>query len=180
MKRANVRRHAIAVLLALPACTTLRPPAPTSPNLVVFRHPSYLDSTGVARRTGTVHVAVRSVERPIEPLVQGMVTILDAARRQLRRGFTNPQGIAAFDTLPAASYTLRVAAIGYGPFELTIPVTPGCATDVEVYLTLQFIGIDPVIVVDPRASRAPVPRLETERSITVSAARSTTTICTGA
>jgi hypothetical protein len=144
---------------------------------VIQRTPVYLDSAGVASSTGQVRVAVRVAPRPTEALSGALVTLLDDQQRSAGRVMVNDAGVATFPRVPAGRYTVRVQRIGYDQFAVTIPVSAGCATDVETYLAMSFIGIEAVVVDTGRGGASNRVTPESPAATRVTGARATVTTC---
>ena len=169
-----IRTLLLVAAAALTACAPVRQSPKGSADIIVVRRTSYLDSAGVARNMGSVRIAVRSVDRPTEPLGQSTIELFDADSRRIRQGITNMSGIVRFDSIPVALYKAQIRRIGYHGFTMPVAVTAGCVVDVEAYLRIAVIGLTmvPVIVADtsnkkPEFVPAPTP----------TPPRSTTTVC---
>jgi hypothetical protein len=142
---------------------------------VVQRSPVYLDSTGLAKRTGQVRVAVRAVARPTENLGDALVSLIDAQNAVVARSNASATATAVFPQVPVGQYRLRVQRIGYDMLEVVVPVSAGCTADVEAYLALQFIGLDAVEVVPSQGGKTT--RASPAPSVRVTGGRATVTVC---
>jgi len=108
---------------------------------MVQRAVSFPDAELAARHLGRVDVAIRSADRPTQALGAALVTLRLADHAPVRRVTQDGDGVARFDTLPSGQYELRVERIGYYAANLVVPITDGCRIDVEVYLSVQFVGL---------------------------------------
>ena len=108
---------------------------------MVQRAVSFPDAELAARHLGRVDVAIRSADRPTQALGAALVTLRLADHPPVRRVTQDGDGVARFDTLPSGQYELRVERIGYYAANLVVPITDGCRIDVEVYLSVQFVGL---------------------------------------
>jgi len=108
---------------------------------MVQRAVSFPDAELAARHLGRVDVAIRSADRPTQALGAALVTLRLADHAPVRRVTQDGDGVARFDTLPSGQYELRVERIGYYAANLLVPITDGCRIDVEVYLSVQFVGL---------------------------------------
>ena len=86
---------------------------------------------------------MRVADRPAQNIQQSTVSIRQADREVRRPMATDARGSARLDSVAVGQYQLIVRAIGYGGARATVPVFPGCRTDVEVYLGIFAIGIAP-------------------------------------
>jgi hypothetical protein len=144
---ARVRR--LGALILLTACIRQRQPSNDGNQetegrapITILRGASYLSSDLAAQNQGQLEIAVRSSDRPTQSLAEAHVSIR-SERAVPRQKLTDQRGVAAFDSLPSESYELLVRRIGYGVARAVVPVTNGCRTDVEVYISVQAIGISP-------------------------------------
>jgi hypothetical protein len=103
---------------------------------------SWEDPELAAKGLGRMEVVVRVVDRPAQSVQQALVSIdrtddLTPAKRKL----SNEKGVVEYDSIAVGTYQLLVRAIGYASARAEIPVSPGCRTDVEVYIGRQAIGL---------------------------------------
>ena len=114
----------------------------SSRSTLIYRTTSYPDPELAARGLGRLEITVRVADRPTQTIHQALVSIRagEAAAKQL---LTDQRGIVQFDSIAVGRYQLVVRRIGYGPAKLEAPVSPGCRTDVEVYIGVSAIGIAP-------------------------------------
>jgi hypothetical protein len=89
-------------------------------------------------------VVVRSADLPMQSLMQARVQLQvgDAPQVAASRS-ADSLGLAAFDTLAVGRYRVTVSRIGYARAVVFVPVEPGCRTDLEIYIGMLAVGIDP-------------------------------------
>ncbi|HEY4305032.1 MAG TPA: hypothetical protein VGM82_11225 [Gemmatimonadaceae bacterium] len=66
---------------------------------------------------------------------------LSGERGKFIKAAGEPGAVAAFDSLPVGTYTVRVQCIGYTAANATVIVKDGCRTGIEAYLYAQKIGL---------------------------------------
>jgi hypothetical protein len=101
--------------------------------------------------TGEVRVIVRDVWSPNQSILGADVQLDGPA--MLLHGRPDTSGFARFAALTPGYYKVRVRAIGYVTYLQEFNIAPGCATWIEVYLTINpcDIGACPPIA-QPRAT----------------------------
>ena len=117
-------------------------PSP-DPVTVIVRRVSTAESALAAKHLGRLEVAVRSAERPTEALPEARIVLRrgsDVVFSAVARG---EAAIARFDSVPSGEYQLVALRVGYANRPVTVAVTDGCRSDVEIYLAMTMIGIDP-------------------------------------
>jgi hypothetical protein len=147
----------VAVLLMcceLTACTRAKPitvyeearevtsavdPEPT----IIFRTSSYPDAELASRGLGTIAVVVRVAEQPLRVVANARILVSTTNAGRDSERMTDDRGQAQFDSIAVGRQQVTVRAIGYGPAKLEAPISPGCRTDIEVYIGIQAIGIAP-------------------------------------
>ena len=123
---------------SLPRAVGYRPPE------VIVRNTSWEDPELAARGLGRFEFSVRAADRPAQKVAQAQVLVkVIGARNPWTQVMTDEQGLARLDSIAVGRYEIRVRAIGYGPAHSDAMVSPGCRTDVEVYIGLSAIGISP-------------------------------------
>ena len=134
--------------LSVAACAPAQP-VPKAPSAVsapgptiILRETSFQDADLAARGRGRFEVVVRATDRPTQVLREAQILIRVSARDTVRL-MTDQQGLARFDSLPIGDHEMLVRRIGYGVARAVVPIKPGCRTDVEAYVTVSMIGIDP-------------------------------------
>ena len=140
------------VCITLVACAS-RPAVPDDnpplasgyrPPEVIVRNTSWEDPELAARGLGRLEFSVRVADRPAQKVAQAQVQVkLRGAETPWRQIMTDEQGLARIDSIAVGRYELRVRAIGYAPAHSEAVVSPGCRTDVEVYIGVSAIGIAP-------------------------------------
>ena len=122
----------------IPTDGSYRPPE------VIVRNTSWEDLELAARGLGRLEFAIRTADRPTQKVAQAQVQVkLSGATGPWKQIMTDEQGIARLDSIAVGRYELRVRAIGYAPAHSEAIVSPGCRTDVEVYIGISAIGIAP-------------------------------------
>lgn len=147
-----MRTFLLIAVTALAACAS----AHQSPNgrihTVVVRLPTYLDSVGLARNTGSIRIAVRRVDRPTESVIYPEITLMDSAGRAIWKRRPTESGVIRMDSIPTAQYSAQIRRIGYDFFTVPITVTAGCVVEVEAYLRQDFLGISTPARMQPRST----------------------------
>lgn len=110
---------------------------------IVLRETSYIDSDLATRGLGRLEIAVRSSDRPAQSLEGAAVSLRRSDRDTPRGVLTSDSGVARFDSIATGRYWLQVRRIGYEVANAEVTVSPGCRTDVEVYVGMQAVGINP-------------------------------------
>jgi len=119
-------------MVAVTACRGPLPDQiPPSSPLTVFTVPRQWEDTGA---TSTLHVVVRYVTKPIQPVEAAQVLL---TRTSTLRLVTDDRGYAKKDSLTAGDYRLSVRRIGYEPLHTTITLVRGCDAWAEVYLAVN-------------------------------------------
>ena len=114
------------------------------PPEVIVRNTSWEDPELAAMGLGRLEFAIRVADRPAQKVAQAQVLVkLSGAAGPWRQLVTDEQGIARLDSIAVGRYELRVRAIGYAPAQSEATVSPGCRTDVEVYIGISAMGIAP-------------------------------------
>jgi hypothetical protein len=138
-----MRRSYLLLLMAVCACRRAAPERlrPSSP-LTVVNIPRQWDDTGT---TSTLHIVVRDVRMPIQPVEAAEVRLGSADTPRL---ITDARGYARRDSLAAGEYELYVRRLGFVPLRTRIRLARGCDAWAEVYLTVDpcDIGDCPPIV----------------------------------
>ena len=146
----GVYRTAICSLLAACATRQAVPNVDTQPASgfrapeVILRNTSWEDPELAAKGLGRLEFAIRSADRPAQKVSEALVLVkLSGTQNPWKQVMTDEQGIARFDSIAVGRYELRVRRIGYGPANSEAIVSPGCRTDVEVYIGISAMGIAP-------------------------------------
>ena len=133
------------------ACASHQSPPPesgtqpvTPPPVVIYRNTSWEDPELATKGLGRLEVVVRVADRPAQVVQSANVSIrLVGATGPSRQLFTDQRGVAAFDAGAVGRYDMIVRAIGYGVAQAQVSVSPGCRSDVEVYIGIFAVGIAP-------------------------------------
>src|SRR5688500_10280962 len=136
------------ILAALVGCASPQPTpeAPgdsPAPPLMIYRESSYPDAELAAAGLGRLEIAVRSADRPAQSLPGALAILQLPATAQPRRAPADSLGVIRVDSLPIGTHVVQVVRIGYWRVTVPGPVTAGCRTDVEVYLGVVAMGINP-------------------------------------
>ena len=150
------------------ACASYQSPPPessaqpaTPPPEVIYRNTSWEDPELAAKGLGRLEVVVRVADRPAQVVQSANVSIrLVGATGPSRQLYTDQRGVAAFEAGAVGRYDLIVRAIGYGVAQTQVSVSPGCRSDVEVYIGIFAVGIAPP---PPEPSRIRVTTCRTPR-----------------
>ncbi|MDE2762212.1 MAG: carboxypeptidase regulatory-like domain-containing protein [Gemmatimonadota bacterium] len=134
-----------------------------------LRHPLYNPSVGdfTVVRAGPFVTSMQPVALGDDELLTGIVGVLtDAATGDALSGvtvrtgqgqtgtFTDTRGEFLFDDLIAGQHVLEFSMIGYAARADTIRVTAGRVTNVEVSLSVDPVGLEPIVVsVERREAR---------------------------
>jgi len=147
-----MRRVILAVAgILLVACSKQRAtipiyePAQAAPEYpkptIIYRTSSYPNDELAARGIGTLAFVVRVSEQPLRVVANAQVLVrLSESHIQTTR-MSDERGQVTFDSVAVGQREVWVRAIGYGQAKFAAPVSPGCRTDVEVYIGIQAIGI---------------------------------------
>lgn len=127
---------------------------------LIYRRNSYTDDGLAALGLGRLEFAVRSAGRPTQVIPQAYVIIRAGEQAPPQRLLSDQRGIAAYDSIAVGRYQVVVRAIGYVAAAFEAPVSPGCRTDVEVYIGVMALGIAPP---PPEPSRAIITTCRPER-----------------
>lgn len=118
---------------------------------VIVRSTSWEDAELAAKGLGRLEIVVRVADRPAQVVQQANVALRVAGDEgRWRYILANERGVAVVDSLAVGRYELLFRAIGYAPAKTLVTVLPGCRSDVEAYIGLSAIGIDPPL---PEPSR---------------------------
>ena len=144
----NVMRALSVVLLT--ACAARQAPNEVPreggyrPPEVIERNTSWEDLELAAKGLGRMEFAVRVSGRPTQAVQQALVGIQRVGDlRPTKQALTDDRGVVAFDSIAVARYQLTVRSIGYAQAKSDVDVLPGCRTDVEIYIGIQAIGLNP-------------------------------------
>ena len=111
---------------------------------VILRRPSWEDPELATRGLGRLEVVVRVADRPAQIVASAQVQVKPTGvRNAAKSALTNQQGVARFDSTAVGRYELTIRAIGYGVAKSELTVSPGCRTDVEAYVGVFAIGLNP-------------------------------------
>lgn len=138
---------------AAPADSSARP-------TLIYRGTSYTDDALAALGLGRLEFAIRSAGRPTQVIPQAYVIIRAGDQASPRRLLSDQRGIAAYDSIAVGRYQVVVRAMGYASATFEAAVSPGCRTDVEVYIGVMAMGIAPP---PPEPSRAVITMCRPER-----------------
>ena len=128
--------------LACASRPAARPAQGAPAETTIVRTASFEDPELESRRLGRLEIVVRSADRPTQALEGALVSVSSTPRDSLRR-MTNVAGLAQFDSIPVGTYQVLVRRIGYATARGSVDVKPGCRTDVEAYVGLMAVGLDP-------------------------------------
>jgi hypothetical protein len=125
-------RQYLLVLVAALACSSAHSEKlqPASV-LTVVRVPRQWGDTGA---TSKLHIVVRDVHRPIEPIPGTTVGLTGLKSVQI---VTDDRGYAEQGSLPAGEYDVLVRRLGYLPLRTHITLVRGCPAWAEIYLTFD-------------------------------------------
>jgi hypothetical protein len=123
---------------------SFRIPASVARPEIIYRNTSWEDPELGGKGLGRLEVVVRVADRPTQ-VVQGADVWVrpDGDTGRSRRRLTDLKGVVTFDSAAVGSYEMIIRAIGYGVGHAQVVVSPGCRTDVEVYIGVFAIGIAP-------------------------------------
>ena len=135
---------ACAARQAAPNDSSTRGNSGYSSTEVILRTTSWEDPELAARGLGRLEVVVHVADRPALIVNSANVQVKSSgAGNTSKYVLTNPQGVVRFDTIAVGRYELTIRAIGYGVGKVEATVSPGCRTDVEVYIGIFAIGVSP-------------------------------------
>lgn len=133
---------------AILGCAPMHSPKASEPSRssveLVRRSWAVVDTALFAGAQGQLTVIVRSADRPMQLVPQGLVQIaapngagvLEATRQ-------DSLGIFYFDALAVGTYGVTVRRTGYSRIVVDVPVERGCRTELEVFLGIEFLGLAP-------------------------------------
>ncbi|QJR36654.1 hypothetical protein [Gemmatimonas groenlandica] len=141
----HVPLFAIAVLGCAPAYQAREPEPLNSPSAQTIRRGwSVVDDALAARQQGRLAIIVRSADHPLQTVSQARTQISLVSGSTIA---TTPRldslGVAHFDSLTIGIYRITVTRLGYARVVVDAPVELGCRTDVEVYVGMEAIGMNP-------------------------------------
>jgi hypothetical protein len=114
------------------------------PPEVILRNTSWQDPELAARGLGRLELVVRAGDRPTQTVANAYVNVrLAGTGNAWKQLVADAQGVARLDSIVVGRYELTVRAVGYGSARSEATVSPGCRTDVEVYIGLAAVGIAP-------------------------------------
>ena len=105
--------------------------------LTVVRVPREWGDTGA---TSKLHIVVRFVSRPIDPIAGTTISLTGLKEVHL---VTDDRGYAEQGSLPPGEYDVLVRRLGYLPLRTRITLVRGCPAWAEIYLTFDPCDIGP-------------------------------------
>lgn len=111
---------------------------------IVRRSAPYRDSGQVARKEGTLVIAVRQVDAPADRLEAVVVELRSATDSLMLRRPAQRNGVVVFDSVRAGTYVLKATRIGLQGMPLpAVVVEAGCRADIEFYLRVADVSDGP-------------------------------------